>query len=83
MHHLDADTDEDMVSLFMEDVDGKTLKNKHLLPRRNWCATHVSDSTDSTASPHELAVVLNVEINCKDPEGKTKGYGVRIPKLTV
>jgi hypothetical protein len=77
---LDADTDEDMVSLFMEDVDGKTLKNKHLLARRNWCAMHIADSTES---PHELDVVLNVEINCKDPEGKTKGYGIKIPMLTV
>jgi hypothetical protein len=77
---LDADTDEDMVSLFVEDVDGKTLNNKHLLPRRNWCAMRVEDGGDS---PHELDVVLNVEIDCKDPEGKTKGYGVRIPVLSV
>jgi PhoD related phosphatase len=77
---LDADTDEDMVSLFMEDVDGKTLNNKHLLPRRNWCAMHIADSAESTC---ELDVVLNVEINCKNPEGLTKGYGIRIPMLSV
>lgn len=41
---------------------------------------HIADSTES---PHELDVVLNVEINCKDPEGKTKGYGIKIPMLTV
>jgi len=34
-------------------------------------------------SPHELDVVLNVEVNCKDPQGKTKGYGLKIPMLTV
>jgi hypothetical protein len=34
-------------------------------------------------TPHELDVVLNVEIDCNDPEGKTKGYGLRIPMLTV
>ncbi|KAF1981437.1 hypothetical protein K402DRAFT_311177, partial [Aulographum hederae CBS 113979] len=38
VHHLDHDTDEDMIPLFTHDVDGKPRNNKHLLPRRNWCS---------------------------------------------
>lgn len=34
-------------------------------------------------SPFELEVVLNLEIDCKDPEGRTKPYGLRIPTLTI
>lgn len=38
VHHLDRDTDEDMIPLFTHDVDGKPRNNHHLLPRRNWCS---------------------------------------------
>ena len=38
IHHLDADTDEDMIPLFTHDVDGKKRNNNHLLQRRNWCS---------------------------------------------
>jgi hypothetical protein len=38
VHHLDAETDEDMIPLFTHDVDGKKRNNTHLLQRRNWCS---------------------------------------------
>ncbi|KAK8162782.1 hypothetical protein BKA80DRAFT_236860 [Phyllosticta citrichinensis] len=38
IHHLDEDTDEDMIPMFTHDVDGKPRNNHHLLPRRNWCS---------------------------------------------
>lgn len=38
VHHLDVNTDEDMIPMFTHDVDGKTRNNKRLLPRRNWCS---------------------------------------------
>lgn len=38
IHHLDEDTDENMIPMFTHDVDGKSRNNKHLLPRRNWCS---------------------------------------------
>lgn len=38
VHHLDAETEEDMIPMFTHDVDGKTRNNKRLLPRRNWCS---------------------------------------------
>lgn len=37
-HHLDGDTDEDMIPMFIHDVNGKLRNNKRLLPRRNWCS---------------------------------------------
>jgi hypothetical protein len=37
IHHLDPDTDEDMIPMFEHDVDGSKRNNKHLLPRRNFC----------------------------------------------
>lgn len=37
-HHLDGDTDEDMIPMFIHDVNGKVRNNKRLLPRRNWCS---------------------------------------------
>ncbi|KAL8796704.1 MAG: hypothetical protein Q9195_001094 [Heterodermia aff. obscurata] len=37
-HHLDHDTDENMIPMFTHDVDGKPRNNKRLLPRRNWCS---------------------------------------------
>jgi hypothetical protein len=80
VHHLDQNTDEDMVPVFPQDVDGKPLNNKHLLPRRNWCGMQVAPSGET---PFELDVVLNVEVSCKDPSGRTKGYGIRVPILTV
>ena len=37
-HHLDPETDENMIPMFSHDVDGKVRNNKRLLPRRNWCS---------------------------------------------
>ncbi|KAF2161934.1 hypothetical protein M409DRAFT_69453 [Zasmidium cellare ATCC 36951] len=37
VHHLDAETDEDMIPMFSHDVDGTRRNNSHLLPRRNFC----------------------------------------------
>ena len=38
VHHLDHDTDEDMIPMFTHDVNGNPRNNKRLLPRRNWCS---------------------------------------------
>ena len=43
VHHLDAETDEDMVPIFTHDVNGKPRNNKRLLNRRNWCSIRVYD----------------------------------------
>lgn len=37
-HHLDQDTEEDMIPMFTHDVNGNPRNNKCLLPRRNWCS---------------------------------------------
>jgi hypothetical protein len=38
VHHLDEETDEDMIPIFLHDVNDKARNNHHLLPRRNWCS---------------------------------------------
>ena len=37
-HHLDDETDENMIPMFTHDVNGSSRNNKRLLPRRNWCS---------------------------------------------
>jgi hypothetical protein len=37
IHHLDDETDEDMVPIFETDVTQAKRNNKRLMPRRNWC----------------------------------------------
>lgn len=51
VHHFDRDTDEDMIPMFQQSVDGKPRNNKHLLPHRNWCSIRVytpGSTPDST-----------------------------------
>ena len=43
VHHLDIDTDEDMIPIFTHDVNGKPRNNKRLLNRRNWCSIRLYD----------------------------------------
>jgi hypothetical protein len=43
VHHLDAETHEDMIPMFSLDVDGKLRSNKKLLNRRNWGSIRIYD----------------------------------------
>lgn len=56
VHHMDSNTDEDMIPIFTQDVDGKPRNNKRLLPRRNWCSIrqYIPGSTPST-TPEEAS----------------------------
>lgn len=38
VHHMDSNTDEEVIPIFTHDVDNKPRNNKRLLPRRNWCS---------------------------------------------
>ncbi|KAL7791305.1 hypothetical protein V8C37DRAFT_417060 [Trichoderma ceciliae] len=38
VHHFDKQTDEAMIPIFQNGVDGKPRNNKNLLPHRNWCS---------------------------------------------
>ncbi len=58
VHHLDEVTDENMIKLFGEDVDGKKRTNKILMNRRNWCAIRMYNpdfSRPSTAAGSDSA----------------------------
>lgn len=53
IHHLDEETDEDMIPLFLTDVDGKSRNNKHMFPRRNWCSISEFNPRNTSASNDE------------------------------
>lgn len=62
VHHLDKDTDEDMIPMFAHGVEGKPRNNKRLLPHRNWCSireympgqTPPSTPPDSVLDGHSM-----------------------------
>lgn len=62
-HHLDRETDEDMIPMFTHDVDGKSRNNKRLLPRRNWCSIreYHPGSTPPPTPPDSEAQTLSDE----------------------
>ena len=53
VHHLDEVTDEDMIPIFTQDVNGKPRSNKRLLNRRNWCSIRAYDPSFSPPSTPE------------------------------
>lgn len=80
IHRLDGCTDETLVPLFREDVDGvETGGFAYTMPRRNYCSLeipsgpgyHSAGSADDTCT---VKVEFRVEINQHDPQGETKGY---------
>ena len=137
-HHLNAYTDENLMTIFRRNPEGKTnLFNHTTLPARNFCliAEHAGRDVDvdveeaepepepsgeeteeskergasddaeemrpahlqtggtefpsagapfrGTTRPYALDVSIRAEINPKDPEGRTVGYGFSIPSLEV
>ncbi|KAI9813112.1 MAG: hypothetical protein M1827_004332 [Pycnora praestabilis] len=60
IHHLDHETDEDMIPMFTHDVDGKSRNNRRLLPRRNWCSIkEYHPGTKITFNrPHIMSAVI-------------------------
>ena len=55
VHHLDANTDEDMFPIFEKDVDGTSRNNKRLLPRRNYCTISPHDPDDNEGAELETS----------------------------
>ncbi|KAL4913362.1 hypothetical protein BDW62DRAFT_165970 [Aspergillus aurantiobrunneus] len=52
VHHMDSNTDEDMIPIFTHDVNNKARNNKRLLPRRNWCSIRIYEpGTTPPATP--------------------------------
>lgn len=56
VHHLDKDTDEDMIPMFAHGVEGKPRNNKRLLPHRNWCSIreYTPGNTPPSTPPESL-----------------------------
>jgi hypothetical protein len=57
IHHLDDNTDEDLIPMFDHDVDGSRRNNRTLLPRRNYCMIKewIPGSTPPSSPPPERA----------------------------
>ena len=60
-HHLDPETDENMIPMFSHDVDGKHRNNKRLLPRRNWCSIRQYEPGSTPPATPELSVAEDSE----------------------
>src|ERR1700722_7342579 len=58
VHHLNKETDEDMIPIFTQDVTGAKRNNKRLLPRRNWCSirAYSPDMTPPLPPPDERSL---------------------------
>lgn len=63
IHHLDAETDEDMIPMFEQDVNGKPRNNLHLLPRRNFCSIreYIPGSTPPASPSSERQPTISQE----------------------
>ncbi|TKX27281.1 hypothetical protein C1H76_0575 [Elsinoe australis] len=72
IHHLDDETDEDMIPMFEYDVDGKPRKNKTLLPRRNYCTIreYFPGSTPPHSPVHEEQPALPPRRRSRDDESR-------------
>lgn len=80
VHHLDADTDEDMIPIFTHDTNGKARNNKRLLNRRNWCSIKLynpelspppTPQTDGSPSPPPQKMNLLRRLSTSRREGPT------------
>lgn len=90
VHHLDAETDEDLIPLFERDVDGRKRNNRRLLPRRNFCtiAEYVPGSTPQVSRSPSPAVEdrLGREGGEEDgdrEDGKRDGWSRRFPPSSM
>lgn len=116
LHHLDKETDENLMDIFRQKPNGKdSLINYTVLHSRNYCiiTEHagltsgqnvpmnnykermrpaymqkggIADISamapyDGTTRQYALDICIRAEINGKDREGRTVGYGFSIPCL--
>lgn len=84
IHHLDKDTDEDMIPMFAHGVEGKPRNNKHLLPHRNWCSIReYSPGQTPPSTPPESLYEGHSPVNPSGTNGGsfiTKGITRRLSK---
>ncbi|KAI9679933.1 MAG: hypothetical protein M1817_004948 [Caeruleum heppii] len=72
VHHLDSETDEDMIRLFTHDVDGRPRKNNCLLPRRNWCC--IREYQPGSTPPPTPPTPLSPEPVQRSPTQQSPGF---------
>lgn len=81
VHHLDNETDEDLIPMFETDVDGSKRNNKCILPRRNYCTIREFQpgSTPPPTPPPEHGVPGTPSNGQYDDEGYEKEDNRRFP----
>ncbi|GIZ43850.1 hypothetical protein CKM354_000706300 [Cercospora kikuchii] len=72
IHHLDADTDEDMIPVFSHDVDGSRRNNNHLLPRRNFCV--IREYVPGSTPPSSPKLRASPSANLQQFDGTSGEY---------
>ncbi|KAH6669570.1 hypothetical protein B0J14DRAFT_672588 [Halenospora varia] len=91
VHHLDVDTDEDMIPIFTHDVTGKPRNNKRLLNRRNWCSIRAYDpefsppptpQTDGSPTPPPSRGGLLRRFSTSRPRGPSYRPDASAPPLS-
>lgn len=85
IHHLDAETDEDMIPMFERDVDDKPRNNLHLLPRRNYCTIreYVPGSTPQPSPRLEAQTPTSAWSQSQDNAAKARQYPPGTMKRTL
>ncbi|KAF1353705.1 hypothetical protein BDV97DRAFT_381750 [Delphinella strobiligena] len=85
VHHLDAETDEDMIPMFERDVDDKPRNNLHLLPRRNYCTIreYVPSSTPQPSPRSEAQTPTSRWSQSQDNAAKDHRYPTGTMKRTL
>ncbi|KAI9835174.1 MAG: hypothetical protein M1819_002544 [Sarea resinae] len=83
VHHLDDETDEDMIPMFTHDVNGKPRNNRHLLPRRNWASLReYYPGTTPPATPRPSTPEIQQEPTPPQPAQQSTGRITRSLSLT-
>lgn len=73
IHHLDKDTDEDMIPMFAHGVEGQPRNNKRLLPHRNWCS--IREYTPGHTPPSTPSESLyEAGVSPEEPGAKGGGF---------
>lgn len=89
VHHLDHETDEDLIPMFDTDVDGRSRNNKHLLPRRNYCTIreYAPGSTPPPTPPPQqepgTPSVTDGAYDLDERDGRNKRYPPGSMKRTM
>ena len=77
VHHLDDETDEDLIPMFEVDVDDSKRNNKRLLPRRNYCTIrefHPGSTPPPTPPPERMSFDQGDDMPFNEPKERDRRF---------